>query len=1255
MRNMFRSHRNATRPASPAFALLAIVFLALAAIAPAHAQTVSSVALNQFTHETGVGSSASKILPYPGSDYGGTVEHIAANTRGDVFGNVSTGSNSSYVFEIPINGATNAYNLLNMTSSTYWGHSVFVDKANNIWVADSGDAAIIFIPFVNNAYPLNQGSGSNGISGIPNCSSFPIPANQTTDCKVPLGFPSSIGYYGQPSDVGMDAAGDLYVLVTYTSSGNYNYNDIILQYTPANTGSGSVINGTLPHDNNGQMAVTPAGDVFITASGGVYEYPHTAYQTPITIANMNNPSGVTSDLSGNIFVTQGGAGNIVEFPYISGAYNLNSPLDVAQVNSNTANGDTSSPSQGVAIDGFNRITVAGAYPNSLVFITLGTLQFGATPLATTSGSQSFNVIFNSPVTFGSFQVSGSANVFSVKSNTCSGAYVAGGNCSVSFTFAPTIVGTQTASLTALDSNGKVLATGILTGTGSAPTLTADPGTNVPDSTTFTAPVAVATDNNGNIFVADRSTGTIYKTTTGSTAAPTPVVTGLTSPSAVAVDDSENLFVAQSGSVLAYPWTAATSTYGAPYQLASGLSGPSALAIDAYDALYVADSGNGRVLRISASGIQPLGSLVTTLSSSFTTPVAVAVDTLGENVYVADSGTGSVLQINIISSQESTVLSGLATASGLAVDPSGTLYAVDSGATTITRLPYINGGLNPNFETTLQSVVKLPTAIAADSSGNLYVVDTQDGVLVTNNRAAGIVNFGNITAGQSSSVVAGQVSNSGNASLTLATPDYTASGATSSFAIQPSSTCAGGGTLTGGQSCTIAAIFSPQSYGTFTDTLALASSATNSASLALTGVGTPVLINTSLSLAVTSTGTPTFGKPVTITATLTPASNAPKSPTGSVTFYVDSVVQQPPVALNAAGTSASITLNNLSGGPHTITASYTGDYFYSSTSSGNLAVTVAQSSTTTTLVLVAPYTNPTSANPAAASNVQSQAITLTATVTPPISGTPTGTVTFYSGKTSLGTASVVPFTPSKGAAAEGQAYLTINTVATPLALGQYNITAVYSGDSNYTTSTSTPPASLLISAPTVGLSSSATTIIGGGAAISVTVSSIAGFTGTVDLNCTGLPAYSACAFSPAYENIAPGQSGTTLFQVSIDQPPPIAVGGASIAPTGKLGVMTLLLLLPSLLFGYTRLRHQRATRSLTILRLSAIAVFLMLSGFAATSLTGCSNSTATYTTPSGTTTLTINALASAASSGGSTPVPDPNPTPVASIQVQLTVK
>ena len=74
------------------------------------------------------------------------------------------------------------------------------------------------------------------------------------------------------------------------------------------------------------------------------------------------------------------------------------------------------------------------------------------------------------------------------------------------------------------------------------------------------------------------------------------------------------------------------------------------------------------------------------------------------------------------------------------------------------------------------------------------------------------------------------------------------------------------------------------------------------------------------------------------------------------------------------------------------------------------------------------------------------VNLTATIGNTISGTPTGTVTFYVGSTSLGTATVSSSTA------------TLNNVAVTLAngfsAGNDSLTAVYSGDSTFATSTST---------------------------------------------------------------------------------------------------------------------------------------------------------------------------------------------------------
>ncbi len=79
---------------------------------------------------------------------------------------------------------------------------------------------------------------------------------------------------------------------------------------------------------------------------------------------------------------------------------------------------------------------------------------------------------------------------------------------------------------------------------------------------------------------------------------------------------------------------------------------------------------------------------------------------------------------------------------------------------------------------------------------------------------------------------------------------------------------------------------------------------------------------------------------------------------------------------------------------------------------------------------------------AAPSVFDQSVTFTATVTAnaPGSGTPTGTVTFKDGSTILGTVHV-----------DGSGIATLNI--SNLSVGSHSITAVYAGDTNFTTSTS----------------------------------------------------------------------------------------------------------------------------------------------------------------------------------------------------------
>jgi hypothetical protein len=172
-------------------------------------------------------------------------------------------------------------------------------------------------------------------------------------------------------------------------------------------------------------------------------------------------------------------------------------------------------------------------------------------------------------------------------------------------------------------------------------------------------------------------------------------------------------------------------------------------------------------------------------------------------------------------------------------------------------------------------------------------------------------------------------------------------------------------------------------------------------------------------AVTLTSSPNpsaAGQAVSFTATIVPA-----SATGSVQFLDGGTVLG---TTAISGSSAVLALSTLPVGTHSVTAVYSGDNNNPGATSAVLIQTVNKASSSVALS--------SSANPATAG----QTLTVTATVTP---GTATGTVQFLDGATVLGTSPV----------AGGVATLSLST----LSADTHAITAVYSGDGTYLTSTS----------------------------------------------------------------------------------------------------------------------------------------------------------------------------------------------------------
>jgi Bacterial Ig-like domain (group 3)/FG-GAP-like repeat len=262
--------------------------------------------------------------------------------------------------------------------------------------------------------------------------------------------------------------------------------------------------------------------------------------------------------------------------------------------------------------------------------------------------------------------------------------------------------------------------------------------------------------------------------------------------------------------------------------------------------------------------------------------------------------------------------------------------------------------------------------------------------------------------------------------------------------------------------------------------------------------------------------PTPVKPAPITSTIalqaSPPTAAPNAaitltafvfgtnPTGSVSFAANG---------NSLGTealangTATLQTSFANAGSYTVTATYPGDSNNTAGTSVAVAVTITQAASSTTLQ--AP----------SAGNVNGP-ITLKATVS---GDSPTGSVSFSAGSTSLGTATL----------AGGVATLQTSFAA----VGSYSVTAAYQGDKNNAASTSSA-ATIVIAAPDFTITAtppSGTITPGQTATFTFTVSPIGGYTGTVNFSCGTLPSEAVCSFSPTSVTPSGGSPTSTTMTLT----------------------------------------------------------------------------------------------------------------------------
>jgi sugar lactone lactonase YvrE len=676
------------------------------------------------------------------------------------------------------------------------------------------------------------------------------------------------------------------------------------------------------------------------------------------------------------------------------------------------------------------------------------------------------------------------------------------------------------------------------------------------------------------------------------------------PSAIVFDPAGNLYLADTANhvirkvdltgaivTLAGNGTQGFSGDNGP-ATAAQLDSPQGLALDKANNLYIADTHNHRIRRIDA-----VTGLITTIAGTGTPgfsgdsapataarlslPTALAADTQN-NLYLADTGnhrirvilaaTGEIVTLAGNGTQGFSGDNGLATAAsidsptGLAVDAADNLYLADTHNHRIRRIAAATGLITTLAGTGIQgfsgdngpanaSTLALPQGLTLDAANNLYLADTENHRIRRVDATTGLLTTVAGTGTQGFSGDSGLAT-----AASLDTPTSTALSPASLLtladtgnqrirqrnaqaAIQtiaglatpgalsltaPSAILYGTGTLTASLASSTAAT----GRVTFLDTFHAAT--TTLATLSLTDT-TATLDTSTLPAGLHSIVASYAGDPIhpatqssaftltilpqPLTATINPITLLYGQPVPPLTGTLTGILPRDATNLTAAFTTIATTLSPVGSYPilATLNGPAAGNYALPATTA---SVTILPATILITLTdLLA--TGTTAALPGTP-------ITFTSHVASSTTGFPTGTVTLLDGSAPLLTSPVSP---------AGDSTFTSSS----LFQGIHTLTARYSGDANFTPSTSIPSVLTIGTAPppttgdfalTATGTTSQTIVSGSSASFTFTVQFQGDLSSPITLAATGLPNLATASFNPAY--LPPG-STTNTFTLTISTP------------------------------------------------------------------------------------------------------------------------
>ena len=426
-----------------------------------------------------------------------------------------------------------------------------------------------------------------------------------------------------------------------------------------------------------------------------------------------------------------------------------------------------------------------------------------------------------------------------------------------------------------------------------------------------------------------------------------------------------------------------------------------------------------------------GTLATGVATFDTTTLPVSTTNSITAVYSGDSTfTSSIspavtVPVTVASSSTTVTFTPVSPIYGQAVTLTATVTAVSPGAGTPTgTVQFFNGTTSLGTETLTSGVATLATTALPTGANSITAAYSGDTNFASNTSPAVTMTVAStptstttITASPSSSVFGESVTLTATVAA-IGTSTETPTGTVQFF---NGTTSLGTETLTSGVA-TLATSDLPVATNSIMAVYSGDSNFTSSVAPAVTVTVTQASTTTTVTPSTTSA---VFGQSVTLTATIAAVSPGAGTPTGTVQFLSGTTLLG--TGTLSSGT-ATFTTSALPTGSDSITGVYSGDTNFTTSTSTAVTVTVSQASTTTTLTVSntspAPFTT----------------VTLTATVAPvsPGAGTPTGTVEFLSDGTAIGTSTI-----TAGLA----------TLSVVLPVGVDSITAQYSGDTNFATSTS----------------------------------------------------------------------------------------------------------------------------------------------------------------------------------------------------------